>query len=370
MARNAEVTRQWKILLEIQAPPGRTIDQLAKMARVCTRTIRRDLRALQDAGFALYDQPCEDGGIRWRLQGHPLRWLEETSFTVSELAALYFSRTLLECAVDRPFQADLKAAFTKLEHALPPHMRAFLEQLPQVLTAKRGAVRHGGKTPGRGETVSRLMEATLSHRKAVITYYSFSSRRVKDYAIEPYRLAYGNGGFYLYGLVREYGQMRTFAIERIRKLSVLEETFSPIQQAATEPFVNSLGVHSGKPEHVEIEFTERVAPYIEERTWHPSQKLTRRPDGSILFALDVCLDWALSSWILGFGPFARVLSPPTLAEQILEEIEEARDVYTPRLAFGPAPLPRDTGSQHVLPLWAGAQPDGRKSPRRRERQLA
>lgn len=249
-----------------------------------------------------------------------MRWLEETSFTVSELAALYFSRTLLECTVDRPFQADLKAAFTKLEHALPPRMRAFLEQLPQVLTAKRGAVRHGGKTPGRGETVSRLMEATLSHRKAVITYYSFSSRRVKDYA--------------------------------------------------TEPFVNSLGVHSGKPEHVEIEFTERVAPYIEERTWHPSQKLTRRPDGSILLALDVCLDWALSSWILGFGPFARVLSPPTLAEQILEEIEEARDVYTPKLAFGPAPLPRDAGSQHVLPLWAGAQPDGRRSPRRRERQLA
>ena len=369
MARNAEITRQWKILLEIQAPPGRTIDQLARLVRVCTRTIRRDLRALEDAGFALYDEPCGDGAVRWRLQGHPLRWLEETSFTVSELAALYFSRTLLECAVDRPFQSDLKAAFTKLEHALPPRMRAFLERLPQVLTAKHGAVRHGEKAPGRGETVARLMAATLSHRKVAITYYSFSSRRVKDYAIEPYRLAYGNGGFYVYALVREYGQMRTFAIERIRKLSVLEETFSPIQQAATEPFDNSLGVHSGKPEHVEIEFAERVAPYIEERTWHRSQTLTRRADGSVLLALDVCLDWALSSWILGFGPFARVLSPSTLAEQILEEIEEARDVYSPKLAFGPLTPPHDAAAQRALPLWTGAHRAVRP-PRRRERRLA
>jgi predicted DNA-binding transcriptional regulator YafY len=163
--------------------------------------------------------------------------------------------------------------------------------------------------------VARLVDATRSHRRATITYHSFSSRRVKGYTIEPYRLAYGNGGFYVYAFVREYRQMRTFAAERIRKLVVSEETFNPVQKVADEPFVNSLGVHSGKPEHVEIEFTERVAPYIEERTWHSSQKIAKRADGSILLSLDVCLDWTLSSWILGFGPFARVVRPPKLASR-------------------------------------------------------
>lgn len=363
MARTAEVTRQWKILLAIQGPPGRTIEDLAKLTCVCTRTIRRDARALQDAGFTLYTVPCDDGKIRWRLDGQPLRWLQQTNFTVAELAALYFSRTLLECAVDRPFHADLKSVFSKLEHALPPRMRQFLEQLPQVITAKRGPVRHGGPTSSHGDIVARLIEATRAHRKTTINYHSFSSRRVKDYAIEPYRLAYGNGGFYVYAFVPEYGQMRTFAAERIQKLVVSEDTFDPVQELKDEPFGNSLGVHSGKPEHVEIEFREHVAPYIEERTWHPSQKIAKRPDGSIVLSLDVCLDWTLTSWILGFGPFAHVVTPAKLAEQILEEIEEARDSYAPKLAFTPPPA-LDLTEQPVLPLWA--RPDAPPSrPRRR-----
>ena len=32
----------------------------------------------------------------------------------------------------------------------------------------------------------------------------------------------------------------------------------------------------------------------------------RRPDGTLTMTLDVCNDWALRSWILGFGPLARV----------------------------------------------------------------
>jgi predicted DNA-binding transcriptional regulator YafY len=338
MPRNAEVTRQWKILQAIEASRiGQTIDALAKVGGVCTRTIRRDLAALQEAGFALYDDRSDEGRAVWRLEGRPFRWLQETTFTVSELAALYFSRTLLESVVEHPFQADLKAAFTRFDKALTPRMRAFLEQLPAVLTAKRGPVR-SGSGPAEHDVVTRLVDATLSHRKVRVVYYSLSSRRVKEYAIEPYRVAYGDGGMYLFAFVPEYRQIRTFAIERIRKLSVLEETFSPVQQLPAEPFANSIGIHTGKAEHIEIEFVERVAPYVRERTWHPSQVIEQRPDGAILVSLDVCLDRALISWILGFGPFARVVSPSKLAEQILEELEEAREIYAPRLAFDQEPV--------------------------------
>jgi predicted DNA-binding transcriptional regulator YafY len=41
----------------------------------------------------------------------------------------------------------------------------------------------------------------------------------------------------------------------------------------------------------------------------------------------VCNDWALRSWILSFGPLARVVSPPQLAAQIRDEIQRAREHY-------------------------------------------
>jgi hypothetical protein len=50
------------------------------------------------------------------------------------------------------------------------------------------------------------------------------------------------------------------------------------------------------------------------------------------------VDRALRSWILGFGPLVRVVSPPALAEEILEEIEAARELYMPRMAFEMMPV--------------------------------
>ena len=96
MPRNAEVIRQWTILREIEASRGATIRRLAETTGVTTRTIRRDLEALQEAGFPLYDE-AGDVAKRWKLDNRPFRRLDDTAFTLAELSALYFSRTLVEC---------------------------------------------------------------------------------------------------------------------------------------------------------------------------------------------------------------------------------------------------------------------------------
>src|SRR6202035_3112542 len=96
--RNAEVIRQWTILREIERARGAgvTIDELASLCSVTTRTIRRDLQALEEAGFPLYDDRThDDGKTRWQVNGQAFKGLS-AGLTVSELCALYFSRTLLE----------------------------------------------------------------------------------------------------------------------------------------------------------------------------------------------------------------------------------------------------------------------------------
>jgi predicted DNA-binding transcriptional regulator YafY len=337
MARNAEVVRQWTILRELEASRRGTINGLAEKCGVTTRTIRRDLDALQEAGFPLLDEHLE-GKVYWKLTSRAFRTLAETGFTLSELCAFYFSRTVLECLAGAPFSADLKTAFDKLAGVLTPRMREFLDKLPVVLAAKEEPRKRRDTTVQKA-TVSKLVEATLSHRRADMTYHSFSSGRVKDYVIEPYRLAYGQGGLYLFAFVPAYVQMRTFAVERIKKLSLLEEHFSPVMELSDKPFPDSVGIHSGKPEAVEIQFAPSTAPYIREREWHKTQKIRDLSDGSIVLSLRVCADWALQSWVMSFGPFARVLKPSALAERVLEEIEEAREQYAPHLQFEvPQPL--------------------------------
>jgi len=331
MPRNAEVIRQWTILREVERTRGVgvTIDQLAALCGVTTRTIRRDLQALEEAGFPLFDDRShEDGRTRWKLNGQALRGLG-AGLTVSELCALYFSRTLVEALAAMPFRGDVESAFEKLGAVLTPHMRQFLDQLPRVIATKPDPLRRRpeGDSRKQQQIIARALEATLHMRQAQVTYYSRSSDRTKSYLMHPYRLAYAQGGLYLLAYVPEYQEVRTFAIERVQDISLLEERFTPIEDLPDTAFPHSLGVHSGPPERVEIEFEPAVVDYLRAHEWHPSQTIEESQDRRVLMTLHVCLDRALEGWILSFGPFARVRAPEALARSIADQFEEARAKY-------------------------------------------
>src|SRR6185503_5271792 len=121
--------------------------------------------------------------------------------------------------------------------------------------------------------------ATLQHRQATIVYHSKSSDRTKTYLVHPYRLAYAQGGLYLLAYVPEYSEVRTFAVERIEEMSLLEERFTPIEELPDAAFPHSLGVHSAPPERVEIIFEPAVGDYVRAREWHPSQQLRDTESG-------------------------------------------------------------------------------------------
>ena len=323
MPRNAEVIRQWSILKELEASRRATIDDLASRTGVTTRTIRRDLEALQTAGFPLFDE-THDGKKYWTMEQKAFRRLDDTAFTLAELSALYFSRTLVECLSGTPFQRDVNSAFEKLAGALTPGMKQFLDRMPLVMQAKPDPGAQAAEP--RTKEVAQLVEATLQQRRVTMRYHSFSSNREKTYVFEPYRLLFGQGGLYVIGMVPEYKELRTFAVDRVEQVSLTEERFEPLE-LPDDAFANSLGVNQGTPERIEVAFAPKIARYIRERVWHPSQSIDAKPDGSILVTLHVVNDWALKSWILGFGGLATVLAPAALIQEIETELAAAARNY-------------------------------------------
>ena len=327
MARNTEVVRQWEILRAIDAVRhGISIAKLAAELGVHTRTIRRDLDALGRAGFPLYDDKT-NGTSMWKLREKPFHGLEVMGLGLMELCALYFSRTLLCTLGGTPFVDETERAFMKIERALPVGCRRFLDQLPRMLKAKARGRKKPEDERRLREVLGRALDATLLHRRATMRYASASSQATKDYLVDPQRIAYADGGIYLVAWVPAYGGMRTFAAERIETFGLTDETFTP-RPLPIEPFGDSLGVNTGAPERIVVEFEPAVAAYVREREWHPSQVISDRGDGGVVLTLDVCNDHALRAWILGFGPDALVVSPVSLATAIFDAANRTRRRYS------------------------------------------
>ena len=358
--RNAEVIRQWQVLREIEAKrTGVTIHELAKLVRVSSRTIRRDLQALQEAGFAVFDEGEENETKRWKLNVQPFRGLQD-GLSVSDVAALYLSRALVEAMSGWPLAAELRSAFEKIERSLNERMREFLSTLPQVLSAKGGP---GAGAPGTAlvDVTRRLLDATRERREVAMRYFSASNNRAKNYTVQPYRLALASGGVYLVAWVPAYSAFRTFAVGRIEKLTLTDETFRRTHELPDNLFSQSMGVFWGEPERIELEFEANVAPYVRGRVWHESQVVRELDNGRVSLVLLVSNDWALRSWLLGFGAGVRVIAPASLVASVRDEFARGVRLYeSAGLPSADARIDRATESGPPMPLARAAQP-GRSS---------
>ena len=205
-------------------------------------------------------------------------------------------------------------------------------------------------SPKHDEFVARLIEACAEHRVIRLLYYSVHSNREKDYELHPYNLAYAEGRLYLTAYVPEYTRCRCS-----RWSASAASPCSNAAHAGGGPDHRGLRSLAGREPRPEarahrVKSSRRVAPYVGERTWHASQQLEPLPDGGTRLTLKVCRDWALRTWVLGWGSHARVVAPAALADEILQQLEEAREGYVPKLVFeSPLMFDRPT-PQTRLPL--------------------
>ncbi len=328
--RNAEVIRQWKILRTIEK--GRFISsaKLAAEHGVTERTIRRDVEALQEAGFPLYDDRA-DGKKVWRLvEGYQQKLAQ--GFTLSELAALYFSRNMLSFLGGAPFGQDLESAFAKIREALPQKSLPFLTRIQDLFSARPDPWKDYSK---KQDVIASLIDAILHQRQATIAYYSFNSRRTKSYEIDPYRLVYYRGGLYLYARAHEYGEVRTFAVERVQQVEVQESGFEiPADFSPSDYARSAFGIIGGRAQTIELLFDAEIASYVRERSWHESQTLTDESDGAVRLTLEVAPSFDLKSWIKGFLPHVKVVRPVSLRDDLARELDAARAAFPTPVAGG------------------------------------
>jgi proteasome accessory factor B len=318
----SQAARVQGILRTLGARHGITIGELAEEFCVTKRTLYRDLKALEEAGYPLLSEVVE-GTTYWKLEPS-FKGIPPVTFTLNELMALYFSRKLFISPGGPPFKTDLESAFNKIESALPAKHLARLEKIEEMFTP---LVKTSKKIDLNKGVFGIVQLALLNQNILKFEYKSRKGNRAFPFEVHPYSLLFYKGEFYILCLVPGKG-MRHFALEGVKKAERMKERFEIPEDFSISEFLKvPFGMFHEKPISVKVIFDKELTDYIKRRTWHPSQKIKELKDGRILLTMTASGKEEIKAWILSFGPKAMVLSPKHFREEIRAEISQALAVY-------------------------------------------
>jgi len=317
-----QMERQWSIINTLCRRRKTTVAQLAREYHVCTRTIRRDLDKLSRV-FPIVDH--QEGRTKYWSLIDGFKQVPPITFSPPELYALQEGTRLLKALGDPFLRPTLEHVGRKIKATFDPNQLAHLESLRRVFGINLAGTKD---YRNKREILRSLFSAAAEQRRVHIAYQGLKDRRPRRRKIDPYRLWYSDGAVYLVGLCHLRNQIRVFAVDRISLLDLTEEYFLLPKDFDFHEYVrHAFRVMIDDPVTVTIRFTPPLARYIEERTWHPSQKTRRLKDGSLLFEATVAGTLEIKRWVLSFGAQAEALEPPRLVEEIQHDLKTMAAKY-------------------------------------------
>ena len=336
MARNEQLIRQHKLLQILERYRfGRTLNELRDelvdelgLASLHTRSVRRDLEALQAAGIDLGVHKAQRGSV-WKL-GPLFRGSHKITASATELIALSLARDLLTPLAGTPFWLGIESFWSKVRESLPGSVWDHYERFRQILHVLGLPAKSYAKQQGVLKTINRSI---LEHRIVEVAYQPLGQNQPTTRRIEPYGIALYQGSLYVIADACEVEggdeRVRHLKLDRFRKATALDDWFKPRDDFHLDRHLReSIGIFSGgKTRNFRVRISAYAAPWIEEDPWHPEQKVVKQKDGSVILSVKAAHDLEVIPRVLALGAEAELLSPASSRKMLAETIGRLAKTY-------------------------------------------
>lgn len=300
------IDRLFAILLELQHKRRLRAADLARQFEISKRTIYRDMSALNQMGVPIAAMPGEGFEL---VEGF---YLPPLMFNENEAVALTLGLRLLTQQAAGSVIQSADSASAKIKVALPEQVRAQSEALSGIIEFLLPPEKFNLDDP----LLLTLQKAIRQKQIVHIRYHSYSRDAVSERDIEPYRLFYSTGVWYVEGYCRLRKDVRMFRLSRLEALSVKKGTFTK-KQSALQPTWHRVNIRFMKP----------TARWVRERQHYGFVEERATKDGVIMTYRVNDLS-EISGWILSWGAEAETLSPPELRESIRKSAQSLADLLT------------------------------------------
>lgn len=281
-----------------------TAPQLAEKFEVSRRTISRDVDALCRAGIPLITSQGRGGGISiaagYRLEASLLTQQEKQAM----LASVKGLDGLMHSDHWQTLSEKMGVSKGKVMESDDLFLLDLRGESPDMLSQK----------------MRMVQQAVQQGHTLCFRYYYAKGESQRE--VEPYRLMFYWGNWYLYAWCLQRQAFRMFKLNRLWSLEISPNGFAP--RPVTLPVRNYNDAHI-QP----IELVALVKPHAKYRLieeYGPAC-CTQQADGSILFKQNFYDKDYMQSYLLGMGSDIQVLEPQWVVESLVDYAQKIIALY-------------------------------------------
>lgn len=290
------IDRLFAILLMLQRRQRLTAREIASQFGVAERTIYRDMQALTEMGIPIAAQAGEGYEL---LEGFSL---PPVAFTELEAKTIVLAMHWFLKHSTGTMQRSARTSLDKIEAVLSTPLREQTERLARLIDYYPSHPPLDWEQPD----LHFMLEAIASFQVVKIVYRAHQTEQATERDIEPLRLTFSQGAWYVDAFCRLRRDMRSFRLNRIASFSLVGERFTP----RTVFPVRNVQVE------VRLRFEASVLPHVRERQHYG---FLREEAGEMVYRVDDLKE--IRGWVLGFGRQVETIQPGELREWLRAEAE-------------------------------------------------
>ena len=274
---------------------------LSKEFQTTVRTIQRDLLLLKESGFPLHE--IQKGN--YQLSKDLVKNLEV--FDDTELALVVALKNVVG-QLGQPFQKAVEG---------------ILERLYERVTTMPVFVKIDDAIPLDSTILHRMVKAIGDKRQVGFQYASKKGSHAVQ--LEPYRVVYFGGFWYLIGNEPATGILKRYALDKIKDARLLKTGFKSIPDNLDNTLHGSANIWFAENMNLEVTvlIDAKVSHYFKRRKMFPTQEIKEeRPDGSLVVTFRVGHYEAIRNILKSWIPDIVILSPADFADGLLKDVKE------------------------------------------------
>ena len=273
---------------------------LSKEFQTTPRTIQRDLLLLKESGFPLHE--IQKGS--YQLSKDLVKNLEV--FDDTELALVVALKNVVG-QLGQPFQKAVDGV---------------LERLYESVTTMPVFVKIDDAMPLDSSFLNRMVKA-IKEKKQVGFHYS-GKKGAHAVQLEPYRVVYFEGFWYLIGNEPATGILKRYALDKIKDVRLLKSGFKSIPDNLDSVLKGSANIWFSGEMNLEVTvlIDATVSQYFKRRKMFPTQEIKEeKPDGSMIVSFRVGHYEAIRNILKSWIPNIIILAPEDFRISLIEDVK-------------------------------------------------